>query len=594
MGHFRFTWPYPAGEVFVTGEFDKWTSSVKLEKDGETGHFSAVVDLGDHEKTFYKYIVDGNWCTNIQEKIEQDGSGIENNVIYKTDMHTPEPALPAETAFIQSAAPESTTAALAAAVPHEESQTAFTSSVAPTSTTAELAAQVPYTENATTEETSSEIKRPTPGFSDVPGGFPETPAVDQDEVAAFHVNPLPAFSTPGNPISLAAGEQIPEFQAAAVHDTLTLDKESYEKADASNLGVGFDFSSIPAAVSTSDSIIPESSLPIVAATAESVPAVVKESQAIANASPEASAIESQVQKKDALENELIANPPRLHHHTDEAVAADNVPAVVKESQAIAHASPEASANEALVYKKDVLEYELLANPPHLQHKAEEFHHQPQEAVAADNVPEVVKESQAIAHASPEASASATLVQQKDILEQELTFSPPALHHNVAANAVPEVVVQSQAAVKASPEASASDSQVQKKEAVEQELLANPPHLEHVQENSLAAPSTIRAVEPEASTENTPPSATGNRPVSPAALVTPPVATTTTSTFTTPVPGTTTFTSQKPSSTNSADSAPKSDDDTKEKISGEFGDKSSDKRKEKRRSHLFQRIRNIFK
>jgi hypothetical protein len=53
MGNFTFTWEHPAEEVYVTGTFDNWTKSVKLDKNGDL--FSKSVDLGNAtEKIYYK------------------------------------------------------------------------------------------------------------------------------------------------------------------------------------------------------------------------------------------------------------------------------------------------------------------------------------------------------------------------------------------------------------------------------------------------------------------------------------------------------------------------------------------------------------
>lgn len=53
MGSFVFKWHHPAQEVYVTGTFDDWAKSVKLENKGE--HFEKLVELPlSNEKIFYK------------------------------------------------------------------------------------------------------------------------------------------------------------------------------------------------------------------------------------------------------------------------------------------------------------------------------------------------------------------------------------------------------------------------------------------------------------------------------------------------------------------------------------------------------------
>jgi hypothetical protein len=88
MGLYEFVWPHPAGEVIVTGTFDEWRGSVKLQRDNENENFSVSVDLGNAEKVLYKYIVNGNWTVNFDGKREYDHNGNENNVLYPEDMHT--------------------------------------------------------------------------------------------------------------------------------------------------------------------------------------------------------------------------------------------------------------------------------------------------------------------------------------------------------------------------------------------------------------------------------------------------------------------------------------------------------------------------
>ncbi|KAF4419645.1 hypothetical protein K4K61_011177 [Colletotrichum sp. SAR11_59] len=53
MGTFKFTWAHPAEEVYVTGTFDNWTKSEKLDKVGDA--FEKTVTLPEaSEKIYYK------------------------------------------------------------------------------------------------------------------------------------------------------------------------------------------------------------------------------------------------------------------------------------------------------------------------------------------------------------------------------------------------------------------------------------------------------------------------------------------------------------------------------------------------------------
>jgi hypothetical protein len=53
MGSYTFQWPHPANEVFVTGSFDDWGKTVKLDRNGDV--FTKEVQLPSaDEKVHYK------------------------------------------------------------------------------------------------------------------------------------------------------------------------------------------------------------------------------------------------------------------------------------------------------------------------------------------------------------------------------------------------------------------------------------------------------------------------------------------------------------------------------------------------------------
>lgn len=125
---------------------------------------------------------------------------------------------------------------------------ALLSSVHPTSSSAQLAGEVPKdTEKPTptVEEHSSAApsgtfpEPPSQGFSDdfpplerknsLPGAFPETPFKEPE---SFSVNPIPASSGASNPVSIPAGEKLPDHQditGNTVGSTATTSQEDYEK-----------------------------------------------------------------------------------------------------------------------------------------------------------------------------------------------------------------------------------------------------------------------------------------------------------------------------------------------------------------------------
>lgn len=111
---------------------------------------------------------------------------------------------------MNSAAPDSTTAALAAAVPLEKKEET-----------------VGQTQGDVKNEKTEEGEK-----SDMPGVFPETPAAELNGEQTFSVNPLPATAGAVNPIQLAPGEKIPEeVTAQTTTSNVKLDPESYEKSD---------------------------------------------------------------------------------------------------------------------------------------------------------------------------------------------------------------------------------------------------------------------------------------------------------------------------------------------------------------------------
>lgn len=92
-------------------------------------------------------------------------------------------------------------------------------SAAPASTTAALAASAPL-ENQAPEQPA-----------DLPGAFPETPSTDPDK-GDFGVKPMPAAEGAVNPVKLAPGEKIPDSLAGEKTTShVKLDQESYEKSD---------------------------------------------------------------------------------------------------------------------------------------------------------------------------------------------------------------------------------------------------------------------------------------------------------------------------------------------------------------------------
>ncbi|KAJ6166721.1 hypothetical protein N7470_002168 [Penicillium chermesinum] len=354
MGTFTFRWPETASEVFVTGTFDDWGKTVKLDRVGDVFEKEVTLPV---EKTQYKFVVDGVWTTDKKVRQESDGHNNINNVLL------PEEITP---------------------VSETSGSTPAMSGNNPTAT--------------------------------LPGAFPETPA--QETEKAFSVNPIPASEGIGNPIQLQPGEKVPDpstIHNNTIDSTVKLDKESYEKPDSVPFtGAGAQNESPDSSAfnvpPVSKNTIPESSLPIggpaqqaaaadpgymiqsaaptstTAALAAEVP-LEKDKQAsdatIQSAAPTSTATDlaSEVpleKKKDEEEQQFSIQPapsePPAPTSTTAALAAavplekdkkengtepvSDVPEVVKESLAEAHQDPEAAANKEAVEEKKDVEQEL--------------------------------------------------------------------------------------------------------------------------------------------------------------------------------------------------------------------------------------------
>ncbi|KAI9881171.1 MAG: hypothetical protein M1830_007149 [Pleopsidium flavum] len=424
MGSFLFKWEHPAKEVYVTGTFDDWGKTVKLDKKG-TVH-EKLVDLPRaDDKVYYKFVVDGNWTTDHTAPQENDGHNNFNNVLL----------------------PENITK------PHSSSSSApsagIMSSVTPTSTTVGLAGNVP---KETRREESSN------GYSDLPGSFPETPA---NEASEFSVTPIPATSGMGNPVNLAPGEKVPssstptsKTKSSTAHDDNSLAKSgggpqqifgvaplpatsgignpihlqpgekvpdpstftrntvnSTARAGGESYDNGFGAPQLPDVVTPAkereakggmfglpligNNMIPESSLPMgQGSSAERDPGMT-----IQSASP---------QSTTAALAANVSREPR------------GVPEIVQESQAEAGVEPEASSNAEAVREKQAMEQELERRVPE-EPATVEGGTMPS---AVEGVPEIVKKSRAEAGYGPEASSNPEAVREKIAVEEELERKVP--------------------------------------------------------------------------------------------------------------------------------------------------------------------------
>ncbi|KAJ6005028.1 hypothetical protein N7540_012827 [Penicillium herquei] len=346
MGSYTFQWPYTASEVFVTGTFDDWGKTVKLDRVGDI--FAKEVSLPIKEKIQYKFVVDGTWTTDKSEREENDGSDNINNVLLPEEIQTQTPPTQTQNTDVD---PSNHIQPIAA--------TGVMSGVTPDSTTAALAANVPK-ELPTREQVNGSL----------PGAFPDTPGQESDKILS--INPIPASGGIGNPIKLNPGEKVPDpntIHGNTVESTVKLDQASYEKGDSVPLGSAGTQSDTagPSAFSlppVSKTTIPESSLPM-GGPAQRAATTTEEQNHAGGPAQQAAMTDHDYTIQSVAPGSttaaLAAQVPLekdIANQTNGTAPVDEVPAVVKDSIAEAHYDPEATANKEAVEEKKVVEQEL--------------------------------------------------------------------------------------------------------------------------------------------------------------------------------------------------------------------------------------------
>ncbi|ETI25140.1 hypothetical protein G647_04512 [Cladophialophora carrionii CBS 160.54] len=398
MGSFLFKWYVKANDVHVTGTFDDWGKSVQLDKVGDIWQKDVELPKAD-EKILYKFVVNDQWIIDPEAPQEDDGHGNINNVLHPEQIK-PKASVVPEAFTTSSAAPESTTAALAGGVPLEPKKEA-------------------------TEVTPASDSH----LHGAPGAFPETPANEPD---SFGVNPMPPSEGASNPVNVPAGEKIPplsEVTSNTIHSAVTTSQEAYEKGGAGILGGALAALGLGGTAAKKENLIPESSLPM----GENADKSLDASPFISSSGPSTTAAD------------LAAKVPL--EDTKAQATTPAVPETVKESIAEAHAEPEATTSSEAVKEKAEVEQELLKKVPENEAAGE---HAPNiaataaaaAAAPASGVPEKVKESIAEAHADPEAATSAEAVKEKSEVEQELLKKVP--EHDEAGEPAPTVAAATSA------------------------------------------------------------------------------------------------------------------------------------------------------
>ncbi|KAI1625477.1 hypothetical protein EDD37DRAFT_649800 [Exophiala viscosa] len=482
MGSFVFRWPHPdAYDVHVTGTFDDWGKTEKLNKVGDI--WEKEVRLPEAgKKILYKFVVNDNWVIDPQAATEDDGHGNVNNVLHPEQISRKGDVAP-EALTTSSAAPESTTAALAGGVPLESRKEAT------------------EVESASYPTLNKETTKSSP-----PGAFPETPANEQEQ--SFGVNPLPPTTENKNPVDLPAGEKVPpsnQFTSNSIYSSITTSEQDYDNAGSSTsyiggalsaLGLGGLASSLTSS-EKKENLIPESSLPM------------SKDAGLEDAGPTTQSAGPTSTTADLAGQVPLEERKEATVYEPESTTSA-VPEVVKESIAEAHVSPEATTSAEAVREKTAVEEELLNKVPTTDANVQ---------AASSAVPSVVQDSLAEANTSPEAAASTEAVREKAEVEQELLnkVSTTDVDAQATSSVVPEVVQESVAEANTSPEAAASTEAVREKAQVEQELLTKVPETEEAGEPAPTIAAATSATAPSTTRETTSETLPGTSSVAAAAI-----------------------------------------------------------------------------
>jgi hypothetical protein len=303
-------------------------------------------------------------------------------------------------------------------------------SAAPTSSTAALAGQVPKEPRGVPEIVSESRKEAglDPEATTNPEAVQEKKEVEQELKHEVPEAPAAADNSYASQASSGVGKAAAAVAAGATAGVGLFSAAVYNSKDKIAETVGANGSSADAVKSSTTRDVDE---PVV----DGVPSIVSESQHEAHVGAEAAGNVEAVEEKSQVEQELLSKLSKTNE-TGESAPAIAIPAVVAESQRVAHVSPEAAANAEAVVEKKAVESELLKEIPKTDEAGE-----PAPSITAatsatapgstalaqepaTNVPEVVAESLKEAHASPEASANSEAVADKRAVESELLSEIP--------------------------------------------------------------------------------------------------------------------------------------------------------------------------
>ena len=315
----------------------------------------------------------------------------------------------------------------------------------------------------------------------------------EDPEQTFGVAPLPATTGIGNPISLQPGEKVPqpsEFTRNTTTSFVTTDKESYENSGAApqlpdvvtpdkegeSLGGMFKMPGI------GGTMIPESSLPM----GDGVASEVDKGPVIQSAGPQTSTAA------------LAANVP---------LEPRGVPEIVQASQQEAGTSTEASENTEAVKEKSAMEKELETKVPEEPAVSESTGAAVSEGPGGKGKDTAMAAGGVVAGGAVAAAAAAAASETSHGVPASVQQSIDEMNKGSAiAPAVPDVVQESIAESHQSPEAAGDKTMVGEKSAMEKELLSEVKREDDAGEPAPSSSAALAETAPAPTkSENIPPS-----------------------------------------------------------------------------------------
>ena len=416
--------------------------------------------------------MDGDWTVDHTAPQETDESNNVNNILLPENIVGPHSSSgPAAAGIMSGVTPHSTTVGLAAKVPKESDK--GKQEVRPGSASSDLPGSFPESPFHDANEFAVDPIPATSGMGNPvdlkPGekvphpntltdntiqstvrDDPSLKKGPEDSEQTFGVAPIPATSGTGNPISLQPGDKVPHhstFTDNTINSNVTTDKESYEKGGGTGFAAankaGGEAGDIPSMPPVLGTMIPESSLPmgenfgssdpgihIQSAGANSttaglagqvpleprgVPTVVSESQQEAGVGPEASGSKEAIKEKGAVEKELETKVPEEPPTSEGTGGKDAGIAAAAGAGGVAVGGVAVPAVAASGSK---------GLPSSVQQSINGMNEGSSGTPIASTVPDVVQESIAESHQSPEAAGDKMMVGEKQAMEKELLSEVP--------------------------------------------------------------------------------------------------------------------------------------------------------------------------